>query len=197
MKATRILLVDDHAIFRQGLLMVLREAKPDAVISEAGSIEQAMALDIAPPELALLDVKLPGVSGMQGIALIKQRWPTITVVMLSALDAPEAASEAQTNGAAAYVSKAESIDTILAHIDVAMGSGTPTSCCAEPDCGHLTPRQHEVLVLLCQGLSNKLIARQMSLSENTVRRHVQDILEYFHVDSRTEAVFAAQSRGLA
>lgn len=192
----RALIIDDHELYRRGLRMLLCEANPGAQISEASSLEQALTQDMQQPKLVLLDIKLPGMSGLEGIAMLKRRWPDVTIVMLSALDTAEARAEALSSGAVGYISKSECSDCFLACIAVAMhgGQGAATA----PSChgSHLTPRQREVIRLLCQGLSNKLIARELVLSENTVRRHVQDILEYLQVNSRTEAMFAAQRRGL-
>ena len=195
MSDLRILLVDDHAIFRHGLRALLSDVMPMAQVSEAGSLEDALALDIPAPSLALLDIKLPGVGGIDGIALLRQRWPASKVIILSGLEAPEASLEALASGAAAYIAKSESPERILDRIGKALEVGAAPSS-PPPQNGHLTQRQREVLDLLCQGLSNKLIARHLALSENTVRRHVQDILDYFHVESRSEAVFVARRRGL-
>lgn len=195
MSDLRILLVDDHAIFRHGLRALLSDVMPMAQVSEAGSLEDALALDIPAPSLALLDIKLPGVGGIDGIALLRQRWPASKVIILSGLEAPEASLEALASGAAAYIAKSESPERILDRIGKALEVGAAPSS-PPPQNGHLTQRQREVLDLLCQGLSNKLIARHLVLSENTVRRHVQDILDYFHVESRSEAVFVARRRGL-
>lgn len=166
-----------------------------AQVSEAGSLEDALALDIPAPSLALLDIKLPGVGGIDGIALLRQRWSESKVIILSGLDAPEASLEALASGAAAYIAKSESPERILDRIGKALEVGA-AQVSPLPQNGHLTQRQREVLDLLCQGLSNKLIARHLALSENTVRRHVQDILDYFHVEGRSEAVFVARRRGL-
>lgn len=195
MSDLRILLVDDHAIFRHGLRALLSDVMPMAQVSEAGSLEDALALDIPAPNLALLDIKLPGVGGIDGIALLRQRWPASKVIILSGLEAPEASIEALASGAAAYIAKSESPERILDRIGKALEVGAAPAS-PPPQNGHLTQRQREVLDLLCQGLSNKLIARHLALSENTVRRHVQDILDYFHVESRSEAVFVARRRGL-
>jgi len=195
MNDLRILLVDDHAIFRHGLRALLLEAMPDAQVSEAGSLEDALVLDIPELNLALLDIKLPGVGGIDGIALLRQRWPETRVVILSGLEAPEASIEALASGAAAYIPKSESPERILDRIEQAIVADAAKTPLPHHN-GHLTQRQREVLDLLCHGLSNKLIARHLGLSENTVRRHVQDILDYFHVESRSEAVFVAQRRGL-
>lgn len=196
MNDLQILLVDDHAIFRHGLRALLSDAMPNAQVSEAGSLEMALALDVPGLNLALLDIKLPGIGGIDGIAMIMQRWPATKVIILSGLDTPEAFLEAMASGAAAYIPKSESPERILEEIAKAFEDDTQLRM-APPLNSHLTQRQREVLDLLCQGLSNKLIARHLMLSENTVRRHVQDILDHFHVESRSEAVFVAQRRGLA
>lgn len=204
MNSLHILLIDDHAVFRMGLRMLLREAFPSALIGEANSLEQAMEQTPRAPDLVLLDIKLPGINGIEGTALLKARWPETRVIILSSLDAPEAIDEALGHGAAGYLSKGESADILLDKIRAIInGPGNGTShetgngpAEADAACNRLTPRQRETLELLCRGLSNKLIAKQLALSENTVRRHVQDILEYFQVDSRSEAVFAARRRGL-
>lgn len=192
MNISHILLIDDHALFRNGLRMLLNESNPLGQISEADSIEQALALDITPPILALLDIRLPGVSGIEGVSLLKQCWPDMVVVVLSALDLPEGL----VLGTEGYVSKRENAGCLLERIAQAMARGSHVTTAARPALSSLTPRQREVLGLLSQGLSNKLIARQLSTAENTVRRHVQDILAFFEVDSRMEAVSAARRRGL-
>lgn len=196
MNNLHILVIDDHAIFRQGLSFLLCKAVPACQITETDSMEQAMALAIPMPDLVLLDIKLPGLSGIEGIALLKQRWPKLPVIILSALNTPEAMSEALLCGACGYISKASSAKRILEQITEVMLQTNIPADTIEPLNGHLTPRQREVLGFLNDGLSNKLIARRMALSENTVRRHVQDILEYFQVDSRSVAVAMARRRGL-
>lgn len=192
MNIRHILLIDDHALFRDGLRMLLNQSNPGGQVSEANSIEQALALDIAPPVLALLDIRLPGVSGIEGVSLLKQRWPDMVVVVLSALDLPEGLA----HGTEGYVSKREDAGCLLERIAQAMARGSHVTTAAPPVISSLTPRQREVLDLLSQGLSNKLIARRLSTAENTIRRHVQDILVFFGVDSRMEAVSAARRRGL-
>lgn len=191
-----ILLIDDHEIFRRGLRTLLEEALPGCRVSDTASMEQVADLAFPAPDLVLLDLRLPGLGGLEGIAQIKSRWPGVLVAILTSLDGPEAQSEALARGATAYISKGESSDGILRQLERLLeGSGTP-AIQAAPLPGKLTPRQHDVLELLCRGISNKLIARELSLSENTVRRHVQDILEYFQVERRSEAAFAARRRGL-
>jgi DNA-binding NarL/FixJ family response regulator len=200
-----ILLIDDHALFRVGLRMVLTSGIPDAVVTEVASLEDAMRGLIDEPALVLLDIQLHGLNGLEGIALVKRRWPAAAVVILSSDAGAQNVRMAHERGAAAFVSKADTADNILAVIDQ-LRRGLPivsaSGALAQPGSGGdasrqlLTPRQSEVLDLLCQGLSNKVIGRRLNLSENTVRGHVQAVLAALHVSSRSEAGFAARRRGL-
>jgi len=196
-----ILLIDDHAMFRSGLRMVLEAGVADSHILEAGSLNEAMQLAPDMLDVTLLDLQLPGLNGMEGIALIKRKWPTVPVIVLSSQDEPETVNMVLARGAAGFVSKADTAENIVASVNMALrGEFAALADQAEGDdstqAEHLTPRQCEVLDLLCRGMSNKLIARELSLSENTVRGHVQGILEFLRVASRSEAVFAARQQGL-
>lgn len=197
----RILLVDDHAMFRSGLRMVLNESLPDAEVFEAGSLNEATLNTPDTLDIILLDIKLPGLNGMDGIALLKRKWPKVPVIVLSSQDDPETVRLALARGAVAFISKADTAEKIIALLNTILRGESPAPA-AQPDIEvhgmpvHLTPRQCEVLDLLCQGMSNKLIARQLALSENTVRGHVQAILQFLHVSSRSEAAFTARRRGL-
>jgi DNA-binding NarL/FixJ family response regulator len=201
MAAARILLVDDHAMFRAGMRLVIEAGLPGAEVLEAASMEQA-ARTSPPPSLVLLDIQLQGVNGLDGLALLRQRWPQTPVIMLSSALEPEAVRLALARGAAAFVSKAETAEKMV-HVIVEGLAGRlppPAPEGAQADGGVpplLTPRQCEVLDLLCQGLSNKTIARRLELSEFTVRGHVQAVLNALGVTSRSQAAFAARSRGLA
>jgi DNA-binding NarL/FixJ family response regulator len=198
MPAPCIFLIDDHAMFRSGLSMVISAAIPGTTLLEAASINEATSRPPVPVDLILLDIKLNGLSGMEGLALLKRKWPLTPVLMLSSLDEPQTARQALERGAAGFVSKAETAEKIIEAITQVLGGNLPKPSPAGNSFAErrLTPRQCDVLELLHQGLSNKLIARQLSLSNNTVRRHVQDILEFFQVVSRAEAVFAARDQGL-
>lgn len=198
MTATRILLIDDHAMFRSGLRMLLATGIPATEIFEAGSLDEAMSGAPENVDIVLLDIKLNGLSGLEGIALLKRKWPQVPVLMLSSQDEPETVRQALARGAAGFVSKAETAEKIIASINGLLRGefSRPSPADQGTAMRSLTPRQCEVLDLLHQGLSNKLIARQLSLSDNTIRRHVQDILEYFQMSSRAEAVFAARRQGL-
>jgi DNA-binding NarL/FixJ family response regulator len=202
MDTPHLLIIDDHAMFRTGLRMVLSASMEKAGVQEAGSLEEALRSEGATPDLVLLDVKLPGLNGVEGIGLLKRKWPTAPVLILSSLDEPETMRLALTRGAIGFISKADTAEKIVAVVEHILrgeslasadqGDGDEAGDSPAP----LTPRQCEVLDLLCQGLSNKLIARRLNLSEHTVRGHVQGILRFLQVSSRSEATFAARQRGL-
>jgi len=204
MTRTNILLIDDHAMFRSGLRMILDASLPGMEMLEAGTLNEALQDSDFAPDVFLLDIKLPGLNGVEGIALLKRKWPLTPVLILSSQDDPETVRWASARGAAGFVSKADTAEKIVeainlvlnrqapAPIDTASGRGNSQSLPLQ----HLTPRQCEVLDLLCLGKSNKLIARQLTLSENTVRVHVQAVMGFLQVSSRSEAVFEARRRGL-
>jgi DNA-binding NarL/FixJ family response regulator len=197
-----ILLIDDHPMFRSGLHMLLTTSMPGASIHEAGSTNDALRSTLETPDVILLDIKLPGLNGTDGIALLRRKWPDVAILMLSSMDESETVRKAMERGATEFISKAETAERIVTLIkQVLCGELTAADVSAATDCEqsapqHLTPRQYEVLELLCQGLSNKLIARELELSENTVRGHVQAILSFFNVSSRSEASFEARRSGL-
>ncbi|OUM02592.1 response regulator [Variovorax sp. JS1663] len=197
----RLLLIDDHALFRCGLRMVLDAGIPGLEVAEAASLEEAMRTPLQEPALVLLDIQLHGLNGLEGIALVKRKWPDAAVVILSSDVSPQKVRMALERGAAAFVSKADPADRILGVIGQ-LRQGLPVAGDAAhalaggADASLLTPRQSEVLDLMCQGLSNKLIGRRLNLSENTVRGHVQAVLAALQVSSRSEAGFAARQRGL-
>lgn len=192
-----ILLIDDHPMFRAGLSMVLCRAMPDAEVSQAASVDEALNATPDTVHLVLLDIKLNGSSGLEGIGLVKRRWPAVPILMLSSHDEPETTRLALGRGATAFMSKAEAPEKIIDTIAQLLRGELPL---AEPlvhqDDKNLTPRQREVLALLHAGLTNKVIARKLALSDNTVRRHMQEILKYFKVATRAEAVLAARQQAL-
>lgn len=198
MTTPRILLIDDHAMFRSGLCMLIGVSMPAAGVHEAGSLDEAIHNEPEAPDIVLLDIKMPGLNGVDGIALLKRKWPEVPVLMLSSHDEPETVHRAFANGANGFVSKAETAERIIDMIRQTLHGQLAPPPAENPSANErqLTARQREVLDLLSQGLSNKLIARRLGLSENTVRRHVQDILQHFQVANRAEAVFTARSQGL-
>ncbi|WP_445401858.1 response regulator [Zobellella sp. An-6] len=198
MPTRTLLLIDDHAMFRTGLGLILSSHPDLGLLSEAGSVQEALALHEA--ELILLDIGLPGINGLDGILLLQQRFPRAAILMLSASDDPAHVQHARHKGARGFISKAADAETIVQAIS-ALVRGERYFPGLEPTAppfegATLTARQLEVLSLLCEGKSNKAIARILGAAENTVRVHVSAILAVLRVSSRTEAVVAARARGI-
>lgn len=156
--------------------------------------------------LILLDIKLQGLNGLDGSALLKRKWPDSPIIVISADDSPETMRLALDRGACDFISKGNSADEILRIISKVFNDDgndsmtTATAAAVSADATNhkplFTPRQYEVLDLLCKGLTNKMIGRQLALSENTVRCHVQVLLAELKASNRSEAAFAARRMGL-
>lgn len=206
MLTSKILLIDDHSLFRTGLRTLICNGLQNVSVIEAASLEETMRVAPADIHLVLLDIKLQGLNGLEGIALLKRKWPQTPVLVLSADDAPDTAQLARERGAHRFISKGETAENILAEIRQVLSTEGTVEISAQTQTQEktktnaakplLTPRQYEVLDLVCQGLSNKMIARRLDLSENTVRCHVQVVLTTLQVSNRSEAAFAARRRGL-
>lgn len=192
MKSPRFLLIDDYNIFRAGLRKAISTAIAGTTIFEACSVNQALSTAPGAIDVVLLDIALNGVSGLDGIAQLKRKWPRAPILMLSSHDAPETVRLARERGAAGFVSKAAPAERLIEAIQLALPDHFPEL----PARPCLTPREREVIHLLHKGHSNKLIARQLALPENTVRLHVQDLLQLLQVESRAEAVMEAHRQGL-
>lgn len=194
---TRLLLIDDHTLFRSGIAMVLAAGLSRVEILEAASLEEALRCPAESLDLLLLDIQLQGLNGLEGIAPLKRRWPQAKILMVSAFHESDAVRNALARGAQGFISKTETPDRMLSIIAAQLSSdGAPVEANEPAEPIRLTPRQYEVLDLLCQGLSNKMIGRRMNLSENTVRGHVQAMLATLQVSSRSEAAFVARRMGL-
>ena len=193
-----ILLIDDHAMFRAGLRMVLSSGIQNAEIFEVGSVCDAINHAPQNVNVVLLDIVMKSQSGLEGIALLKAKWPLAYILVLSSQDDAETKQVVLKRGANDFMSKAETADKMVETINFILCDhfANQPSDTQKTIQRLLTPRQREVLDLLYQGMSNKRIARQLTLSDNTVRRHVQDILEYFQVSTRAEAVFVARQQRL-
>ncbi|WP_343866286.1 response regulator transcription factor [Caenispirillum bisanense] len=212
----KILIADDHELFRDGLRLVLGELGPDLQVIEASSYDQT--LEIANREdgldLVLLDLVMPGMPWNEGLGAVKRRLPKVPVVILSASEERRLVLEAVRLGAAGFIPKTSSSKVMLSALRLVMSGGVylPPALIdesavvgrnAEPvhadlslDAAPLTPHQREVLALLGQGKSNKEIARILNLSEGTVKLHVTAILKALNVSNRTGAVVAASRLGL-
>ena len=215
----KILVVDDHVLIREAMRGVLRELKGEAtVILEASDSRQAMCQIEQNPdvELVLLDLGLPDRDGLEMLSELRNRYPTISVVVLSAKQDRDTVMTALDLGALGFIPKSGQRDVMLSAFNLIFSGGVyippeilnrrePAAARAAPapakagasaaDLG-LTERQMEVLALMMQGKSNKAICRVLDLAEPTVKIYVSAILKALKVANRTEAVIAATALGL-
>jgi two-component system NarL family response regulator len=207
----RVMICDDHALFRRGLIMVLESEEGIEVIAEAEDGDEAIrkAEEFA-PDVVLMDVRMPKVSGIDATRAISEVIPTAKILMLTVSDEEEDLYDAIKAGANGYLLKEISIEEVASAIRaVVTGQSliSPsmaskllnefTSLAKRAEERHsvptprLTERELEVLKLVAQGMSNREIATELYISENTVKNHVRNILEKLHLHSRMEAVVYA------
>jgi DNA-binding NarL/FixJ family response regulator len=200
----RIIIVDDHPLFRAALRQTLAGAADDIAVEEAGDLAALMAaLDMDRDcDLVLLDLNMPGGHGISGLLLLRAQYPEVPVMIISAVEDHKVIRRTFELGAAGYLSKSvgpadirRAIDTVLSgEILVPEGinlSGDDEQSAFVRRLSTLTPQQIRVLMMLSDGLMNKQIAYELSISEATVKAHVSSILQKLDVDSRTQAVIAA------
>jgi DNA-binding NarL/FixJ family response regulator len=213
----KILIVDDHALVRRGMNYVVKEGFPDADVVEAGSA--ATALEIlrkggGDPDLALVDVRMPDLDGLELLRAIKAEWPDIPVIMISTYENAPYVKRALADGAAGYLLKDATPEDLSQAINVAMsGSGNVLSprviqnlfedqeSAGAGGAGRrneysLTQREHDILALLAEGRSNRDIAGGLYLSEKTVKAHLAAIFRKLGVTNRTQAAMMAVQMGV-
>ncbi len=207
----RVLLVDDHVLFRRGVAMVLEQEPDITVVGEAGcgTTAVAQAAELL-PDIVLMDVRMPRRTGLDACTAIKSVAPCARIVMLTISDEEADLFEAVKAGAMGYLLKEISIEALASSIrSVHAGQSliSPSiaarlltefvSMVKKDDERHqvpaprLTEREMEVLRLMARGLNNRDIAKELFISENTVKNHVRNILEKFQLHSRMEAVVYA------
>jgi two-component system nitrate/nitrite response regulator NarL len=195
----KILIVDDHSLFRAGLKLLLGQLADQVEVFEADSVDAGLAMGTQHPDvdLILLDLQLPGTHGLDGVVEFRRCFPASAVVLLTGSNAADVAAEGRAKGAQGFIAKAVSAEEMLDALRHVLDGELwfPKRVQFQPAI-HLTPRQIEVLAGLCQGLSNKEIGRDLGMSENTVRSHVAVIFRELGAKSRTEAAMAARRHGL-
>lgn len=196
----KLLIVDDHAIVRDGLEAMLRLALGDVCIATAATGAQALQLCAsAPPSLVLLDVRMPGNDGFSVLETLQRQHPATRVLVLSASATAAEVRLARRMGAAGYLSKSADGADVVQAIRTIMKGGT---CFASGDAPETAPecdlsaRELDVLRHLGRGLSNQELATALGISETTVKAHLRAVFAKLNVTNRTEAVTCAYQMGL-
>lgn len=207
-----VLLVDDHELFRSGLKFLLADLVEDISFFEAPSCAVAIELSATTRfDIVLLDLNLPGISGLDALALLRTRIEDAVIVVVSAEENREVIRRIIEAGAAGYIPKASSHAIMMAALRLVLAGGVylppntlaahvpsqePASDGRSGTFDHLTERQIETLRIAMQGKANKVIARELNISEATVKAHLSSVFRALGVKNRTEAVFAAAKIGL-
>lgn len=212
----RLLLVDDHTLFREALIHILEQLDENIVVLESGGTQQAHALLSQYPDLDLIlwDLGLPKGGGITGLKAIIDAAPTIPVIVVSATNNVADIEQSMVVGAMGFIHKTATAHettsiikqvlagdismptALLQRVHTADASDSTASVDLHSDAVTLTLRQQEVLSLLAQGLPNKLIADRMSVSEGTVKLHVYAVFRALGSRNRTEAVLEGVRRGM-
>jgi DNA-binding NarL/FixJ family response regulator len=202
----RLVIADDHPLFRGALREAVAGQFADADIAEAGAFDDVVAqLDRGGDvDLVLLDLAMPGVRGFSGLMFLRAQFPSVPVVVVSANDDPAVIRRCMDFGASGFIPKTLGVDVMRAAIARVLEGGVWTppdvDLSGRPDAdtaeligrlATLTPQQVRVLMMLSEGMLNKQIAYGLGVSEATVKAHVSAILQKLGVESRTQAVIAA------
>ena len=206
MGETRILIVDDHPLFRAALKESIAGGIAKASIEQTGSLDAARAFLDADDnfDLVLLDLRMPGVQGLSGLIYLRAQYPNVPVVIVTAAEDHGLVQKALNLGASGFIPKTSGIDTIVEAVntvlqgDVWAPEETAGQSPADKESDDiarriatLTAQQIRVLMMLKEGLLNKQIAYELNVSEATIKAHVSAILQKLNVSSRTQAVIAA------
>lgn len=212
----RILLVDDHALFREGLKFLLRSLDAALAVDEAGDCTKALEHAAARRyELVLLDFKMPGTAGLDALAALREVTPATPLVVLSGEEDPAVVRAAIERGAMGFIPKSSTPEVMIQALRLVLARGvylpptvldataaslpaavTPPTSTGPAALPGLTPRQMDVLRCVIQGKPNKIIARELDVSEGTVKAHLSSVMHALGTRNRTEAVYAAAKLGL-
>jgi DNA-binding NarL/FixJ family response regulator len=201
----RVLIADDHPLVRDALARALLELDPALQALQTGSLEGLIELARAgTADLALVDLNMPGMNGMGGLQQLRAAAPTLPLVVASGQDDAPTIRAVLATGAAGFIPKSERAEVLIGALRLVLAGGTyvpPRLLEAPPPAasvsiGGLTPRQIDVLRLLMRGEPNKLIARELGLTEGTVKIHIAAILRALQARNRTEAVVRARALGI-
>ena len=202
----RLLIADDHPLFRGALREAVSGLYSQIDIAEAGAFEDVSGIldSGGDTDLVLLDLTMPGVRGFSGLMYLRAQYPSVPVIVVSANDDPSVIRRCMDFGASGFIPKTLGVETMRDAIATVLKGGVWTppdvdlAAATDPETtallsrlATLTPQQVRVLMMLSEGLLNKQIAYELSVSEATVKAHVSAILQKLGVESRTQAVIAA------
>ena len=200
----KFLIVEDHALVREGLLQTLRRLAPDPFPLGASDSETSIACLEANPdiELVVLDLMLPGLNGMSLLGVLRKRYPTVPVVVLSALEDTETVRKAIRQGASGFVGKSSSSEILIDALQKVLAGEVylPEKFATQEDKPereskvHLTPTQAKVLDLLTEGYTNQQIADLLGVAVGTVKLHFVSVYKALNVNSRSQALIAVKKR---
>jgi two-component system NarL family response regulator len=200
---SRVLVVDDHALFRTGVANIINQESDLVVVAESGNGAEAVdAYAHHRPDVTLLDLRMPVMEGVEAVRRIRSIDPHARVIVLTTYDTDEDISRALKAGAKAYVLKDISAEALVSCIHDVLAGKTYLAPAAAAKLAEgvtrvqLTPRELSSLRLLAEGKANKEIAQQLEISERTVKTHLGHLFEKLGVTNRTEAVNVATRRGL-
>ena len=213
MQPTKVLIVDDHALFRQGVRNAIERDKAFEVVGEAEDGREALALARElKPDVILMDINMPNGDGLEAVSAIKRELPDLKIIMLTVHDDDKNLFEAVKRGAEGFLSKNVRAKVLLDSLSEVMKGEVAISgpmagkvlkefarmaeIEAKRIAGQLTPREKQVLQKISQGLDNREIGLALSISENTVKAHVTSILKKLHLQNRTQAADYARRWGL-
>ena len=211
MSAVRIAVIDDHTLFRRGLISLLAREPGFAVVAEAADgFEGIKAVGASKPDVVLLDLNMPGISGLEAIGAIRKEAPDARIVMLTVSEDAEDLLQALRDGATAYLLKNIEAEFLVSAIrraaegDSVVSPEMTAKLVERVRAGEksapadvLSAREREILVHLARGFSNKEIARALAVAESTVKIHVQHILRKLNLASRVQAAIWAVEHGVA
>ncbi len=199
----RVLVVDDHSLLRTGVANIINQEPDLEVVAEAANGRDAIdAFLVHHPDVVLMDLRMPGMEGVEAIRRIREIDPQALVVVLTTYDADEDIARALQAGAKAYILKDIAADALVACIRDVLAGKTYLAPAAAAKLAErvtqvqLTPRELATLRLMANGSSNKEIANALKISERTVKSHLAHLFDKLQVTSRTEAVRVATRRGL-